>query len=327
MTCDSRTPFRAAAVQFRSVPRRIDRNLAVIERFARDAASAGAHLAVFPEMCVTGYWWLHDQPAGVLHALAEPADGPSVTALAAVADDAGIGIGAGFLERAADGTLYNAYAVCLPDGSRHVHRKLHAFIHDEVAGGDAYTVFDTPWGVRMGVLTCYDNNIIENVRVTALMGAQVLIAPHQTGGTRSRSPRGMKPIPSGVWEQRSTDPAAVERVFRGPDGREWLMRWLPSRAHDNGMFIVFSNGVGPDGDEVRTGGAMILDPYGEVITETWEPADAMVIADLALSLIPLSNGRRWMRARRPELYAPLARRDGREMDARTARFSSQPTER
>ena len=37
---------------------------------------------------------------------------------------------------------------------------------------------------------------------------------------------------------------------------------MPSRAHDNGLFLIFSNGVGMDDNEVRTGNAMILDPYG-----------------------------------------------------------------
>jgi 5-aminopentanamidase len=32
----------------------------------------------------------------------------------------------------------------------------------------SYTVFDTPWGVRVGVLICLDNNVVENVRATAL---------------------------------------------------------------------------------------------------------------------------------------------------------------
>jgi hypothetical protein len=27
------------------------------------------------------------------------------------------------------------------------------------------------------------------------------------------------------------------------------MRWLPARAHDNGLFLVYSNGVGVDDDE------------------------------------------------------------------------------
>jgi predicted amidohydrolase len=34
----------------------------------------------------------------------------------------------------------------------------------------------------VGVLICYDNNIVENARANALLGAEVLLAPHQTGG-------------------------------------------------------------------------------------------------------------------------------------------------
>jgi predicted amidohydrolase len=65
---------------------------------------------------------------------------------------------------------------------------------------------------------------------------------------------------------------------------------------------------------------MILDPYGEVIVETSEPGDAMVVADLDASLLPTSSGRRWLRARRPELYESLTRRTGQEMETRRVRF-------
>ncbi len=41
-----------------------------------------------------------------------------------------------------------------------------------------------------------------------------------------------------LWENRFEDPEAVEAEFRGPKGREWLLRWLPARAHDNGMFLI-----------------------------------------------------------------------------------------
>src|SRR3712207_8718020 len=51
------------------------------------------------------------------------------------------------------------------------------------------------------------------------------------------------------------------------------------RSHDNGMFLLFSNGVGVDDDEVRTGNAMILDPYGEILVETGRAGDDMVVAD------------------------------------------------
>jgi predicted amidohydrolase len=98
------------------------------------------------------------------------------------------------------------------------------------------------------------------------------------------------------------------------------MRWLPSRAHDNGMFLLFSNGIGVDDDEVRTGNAMILDPYGEIIAESRALGDDMVVADLDASLLPQSSGQRWMRARRPELYASLTERTGREQETRRVRF-------
>ena len=229
-------------------------------------------------------------------------------------------VGAGLIERAEDGSLYNSYVVAMPDGRAACHRKLHAFEGPFMKSGDSYTVFDTPHGCRVGVLICYDNNIIENARMTALLGAEVLLAPHQTGGCRSRSPRAMGAIDPALWERRREDPAAIEAELRGPKGRGWLMRWLPSRAHDNGMFLVFSNGVGVDDGEVRTGNAMILDPYGEVLVETGRADDDMVVADLDAELIPTSSGRRWLSARRPELYEPLTVPTGRERDTRSVRF-------
>ena len=98
------------------------------------------------------------------------------------------------------------------------------------------------------------------------------------------------------------------------------MRWLPSRAHDNGLFLVFSNGVGVDDDEVRTGNAMILDCYGRILAETCKAGEDMVVADLDASLLETCTGRRWMRTRRPELYKLIATPTGNEIDTRTSRF-------
>jgi len=321
------TSFRAAVVQFEPTPDQPEANLGTVERLARDAVRGGARLVVFPEMCLLGYWHLRRHSPERLHELAQRADGPMVGRVLALAKELDAGIGVGFLETDVDGKLFNAYAVCLPDGDVHVHRKLHAFEHEEIASGSSYTVFDTPWGFRAGVLICWDNNLVENVRITALLGATVLLAPHQTGGTNSRSPHGMKPIPLPVWENRHTDPKAVEEAFNGPSGRGWLLRWLPARAHDNGMFLLFSNGVGRDDDELRTGNAMILDPYGRIVAETPVPDEAVVTADLDLDLVPLATGRRWMRGRRPELYGLLTQVMGDELDPRAARFSTDPVSR
>jgi len=272
-------------------------------------------------MCITGYWHVRNLSHEEVNSLAEPIpDGPSSNLLAAMAIEHRMTIGAGLIERSGDGSFFNSYVVAMPDGQVVCHRKLHAFEGPYMKSGDSYTVFDTPHGCRVGVLICYDNNLVENARITALMGAEVLLAPHQTGGCRSRSPRAMGAIDPKLWDERKTNPAAIEAEFRGPKGRGWLMRWLPARAHDNGMFLVFANGVGTDDDEVRTGNAMILDPYGEILTETNVADDAMVIADLDASVLPTSSGRRWLQVRRPELYKPLTIPLGNERDTFSVRF-------
>jgi predicted amidohydrolase len=313
--------IRVATVQFQHAPGDRSYNLGRLRHFVTEAARSGAEIIAFPEMCITGYWHVRNLSREGVEALAEPVpDGPSSRLLLDLSREHGMSIGAGLVERADDGRLYNSYLVAMPDGRWAVHRKLHVFVSPFLASGDRYTVFDTPHGCRVGVLICYDNNIVENARATALLGAEILLAPHQTGGCNSVSPRGMKPVDPAIWARRDEDPAAVEAELCGPKGRAWLMRWLPSRAHDNGMFLLFSNGIGPDDDEIRTGNAMVLDPYGEVLAETREPGDAMVIADLDASVLPSSSGRRWLRARRPELYEPLVRRTGQEEDTRRVRF-------
>ncbi|ATA23920.1 acyltransferase [Brenneria goodwinii] len=315
--------LRVATVQFWHRANDKQYNLSLIESFVHQASREGIKILAFPEMCITGYWHVPDLSIEEVTALSERVDvSPSLARITVLAKRYQMAIGAGFIERGNDGRLYNAYAVCMPDGNIHVHRKLHAFEHSAIARGDCFTVFDTPWNVRIGVLICWDNNLVENARATALLGADILLAPHQTGGTNSRSPYGMKPIPAALWENRDKDPVALETAFRGDSGRGWLMRWLPARAHDNGMFILFSNGVGLDNGEVRTGSAMILDPYGRVVSETGSFEDAMVCADLDLSLLPMSTGRRWIHGRRPELYGILCERQGYERDAISARFST-----
>ena len=316
--------IKAAVIQFQHQAGDKKYNLLMMEKFIGQAAVEGVKILVFPEMCITGYWHVPKLSVAAIEALAEPVEtGPSIALIRALAIKHQMLIGAGLIERAADGRLYNAYVACMPDGSLHTHRKLHAFEHPAISSGEGFTVFDTPWGVKVGILICWDNNLVENVRVNALLGADILLAPHQTGGTNSRSPHGMKPIPLELWEQRAERKAEITAAFKGPDGREWLMRWLPARAHDNGLFILFSNGVGADDDEVRTGNAMILDPYGRIVEETWAAGDAMVRAVLDLSLIPMSTGRRWISGRRPELYQILTERQGYERDAITVRFSEE----
>src|SRR5687767_12731725 len=309
--------LRVASVQFESRPADKEANFRTLERFTASAAADGVRLIVFPECCLTGYWFIRNLSVAQLAALAEPIPaGASTQRLIALARRHGITIGAGLVEAGNDGVFHNSYVVALPNGTVHRHRKLHAFEHDAVQSGKDITVFDLPDGFRVGVLICYDCNLVENVRLTALRGAEILLAPHQTGAVRSKNPHLMGLIEREVWDNRHRNPEAIRREFLGDKGRGWLMRWLPSRAHDNGLFLIFSNGVGVDDDEIRTGNAMILDPYGRLLVETAEAGDALVVADLDGSLLENATGRLWLQARRPELYAALAQRTGAERDTR-----------
>ena len=65
---------------------------------------------------------------------------------------------------------------------------------------------------------------------------------------------------------------------------------------------------------------MILDPYGRIVAETWQAANAMVVGDLDLTLRERATGTRWIRARRPELYGSLTESTGEQEDTRTVRF-------
>ena len=314
--------IKVGTVQFNHSPGDKSANIDTIRAFCEQASMEKVEILVFPEMCITGYWHLRNFGRSQLESLAEAVPGgPSTQALIGLAQQHRLIVGAGLIEMSRDGKLFNSYVVAEPNGRVHCHRKLHCFINEHMSSGDRYTVFETKRGYKIGILICYDNNLIENVRITALKGADILLAPHQTGGCNSGSPHGMKRIDTRLWENRDRNPEAIEEAFKGPNGREWLMRWLPSRAHDNGLFIIFSNGVGIDDNEVRTGNAMVIDPYGRILAETCSADNTMVLADLDLDLLEKSSGRRWMRGRRPELYDGIAEVSGHEIDAREARFT------
>lgn len=318
----SSSPLVAASVQFQHKASDIHYNLQRVRHFVELAAKQNVRLLCFPEMCATGYWHVRNLSIEQIRALAETI--PNGLISQQVLSDAAkynMVIGVGLIELAEDGQLYNSYLVAEPDGQYFVHRKLHTFIHPQMASGNRYTFWDSCLGIRIGVLTCWDNNLVENARINALNGVDVLLAPHQTGGCNSRSPQAMGLIDPVLWQQRDIDPESLLDAFNGDKGRGWLMRWLPARAHDNGMFILFSNGVGLDDDEVRTGNAMLLDCYGRILNESNSIADCLVTSELDLSLLAQCTGRRWLRGRRPDLYQPIVHSQQELVSPYDVRFS------
>ena len=133
----------------------------------------------------------------------------------------------------------------------------------------------------------------------------MIFAPHVTCGLPSPMP-GRGKIDRKLWENRDRDPVPLRMEFEGPKARAWLMRWLPTRAYENGLYYVFTNPVGVDEDTIKSGGSMIIDPFGEIIAECHALGDDVVTGLCTPDKIELSSGRRYLRARRPDLYAKLA---------------------
>jgi len=112
-----------------------------------------------------------------------------------------------------------------------------------------------------------------------------------------------------LWLNRAENQEMLRGEFNGPKGREWLMKWLPSRAHDNAVYAVFSNPIGMDDDQLKNGCSMILDPFGDIIAECTELGDCFVTADLSKDKLKLAGGHRYTEARRPELYSKIIGQD------------------
>ncbi len=278
-------------------------NLSVIETLTAEARQQGAEVISFHEMSVTAYTFFKNLDERQVIDLAEEVpNGNSCQALMRMAKKYDIHILAGLAELDND-QVFNTYVCVNKTGLVARYRKIHPFISPYLSAGSEYVVFDIK-GWRCGILICYDNNVIENVRATVLLGADIIFAPHVTGCTPSAMP-GRGYVPDALWQKREEDPVALRVEFDGPKGRGWLLRWLPARAYDNGVYYVFTNPIGYDGEHLKNGNAMILDPYGEILTETRSFDNEISIATLMADKLTLAGGYRYKNARRPELYKDI----------------------
>ena len=278
-------------------------NLSIIRELTERAKTRGADLISFHEMSVTAYTFTKNLTLEEITALAEevPA-GESTRELINISGKYHIPVLAGLVEKDR-GKIYNTYICVKENGLIAKHRKLHPFINKYLSAGDEYCVFDL-MGWKCGILICYDNNVIENVRATSLLGAELIFAPHVTGCTPSAMP-GRGYVDDKFWQNRENDPVSLRMEFDGPKGRGWLMRWLPARAYDNGVYYAFTNPIGYDGEQLKNGNSMIIDPYGDVLSEIRSFENDIAVSKITKEKIRLSGGWRYKNARRPELYKEI----------------------
>lgn len=173
--------------------------------------------------------------------LAEPLDGPRVTALRAIARDTGVWLIPGTVpERGEDGGLYNTAVVIAPNGEVAAsYRKIFPWRPFEPwKPGGSFVVFDMPDVGRIGLAICYDIWYPEVTRQLAWMGAEVVLFPAQT----------------------STCDRAQELVL------------ARANAIVNQVFVVSLNAAAPGG----AGQSIVVDPEGLVRTQAPSEASAIL---------------------------------------------------
>jgi predicted amidohydrolase len=296
--------IRISTAQFENRSGDKEYNLSVIDRLSAAAASEGSQIIAFHECSVTGYTFALNHTKEQMISLAEQVpDGASTRELISIAGKNRIVILAGLFEKENDDSVYKTYICVDGNGLIAKYRKLHPFINKHVKPGSNYVVFDL-LGWKCGILICYDNNIVENVRATTLLGADIIFMPHVTMCTPSTRP-GAGFVDPQLWLNKEADPTSLRQEFDGLKGRQWLMKWLPSRAYDNGIYAIFSNPIGMDHDQLKNGCSMIIDPFGDIIAECRKLGDDFVTALITPEKIQASGGRRYLSARRPELYRDI----------------------
>lgn len=300
--------LKIATAQFENKSGDKNYNLSVIEKLAGKAAGEGSQVIAFHECSVTGYTFASRLSKEQMLDVAELIPGgESILKLTDIANRFDITILAGLFEKDKDNNLFNTYVCVNKNGLIARHRKLHPFINPYLTAGQEYCIFEI-YGWKCGILTCYDNNVIENVRATTLLGAKIIFMPHVTMCTPSTRP-GAGFVDPQLWANREADPTSLRLEFDGMKGRAWLMKWLPSRAYDNGIYAVFSNPIGMDDDQLKNGCSMIIDPFGDILAECRTFDDGFVSATITPEKLIRAGGHRYLNARRPELYKGVLGQD------------------
>ncbi|MCI3927194.1 carbon-nitrogen hydrolase family protein [Paenibacillus sp. TRM 82003] len=155
-----------------------------VEHYAKTALEFGTEFLLFPEFFTTQLLSIPDELGRAQPIEALPKYTEAYRELfTRLATETGMYIIAGthVLER--DGFLYNTAHLFSPDGSIGEQPKLHITPTEvtewNVRGGDTFQIFETAKG-KIAMLTCYDIEFPEIVRMAKAKGADVIFCPSCT---------------------------------------------------------------------------------------------------------------------------------------------------
>jgi len=267
--------LRVAAVCMHSEPGGIRENLDRTASFVSRASKAGADVVCFPELSLTGYT-LH-APRKVYKDLGQD---EVVESVLSMAREEKVLVIAGLVEDSLREKPHISQLVAGPRGLVGMYRKTHLSPPEmeKYEPGQELEVFLND-EVTFGVELCYETHFPEITTVMALKGMEVLFLPHA-------SPRG--------------EP--------GEKMESWL-RHMPSRAFDNGVFVVACNQTGKHRHGFSFPGvAVAVGPDGRVMDSYSGKEEGLLLADLKagfLQEVRKHRMRYFLPNRRPELYGEI----------------------
>ena len=285
--------FKVGLVQMRCTSDPAE-NLAAALAGVRRAAAQGSQIVCLPELFRTLYFCQIEDHANF--DLAEPVPGPTTEALGGLARELQIAIVGSVFERRAAGMYHNTAAVLDADGSlAGIYRKMH--IPDDplyyekfyfTPGDLGFRSFPTRFG-SVGTLVCWDQWYPEAARLTALLGAAILVYPTAIG-----------------WH-----PAEKAEY-----GAAQLDAWRTiQRAHAiaNGVYVAAINRVGHEGGAGGGiefwGSSFVCDPFGQMMAEASNADPDILVVECDPARVETVR-RHWpfLRDRRVDAYGPIVER-------------------
>jgi N-carbamoylputrescine amidase len=261
-----------------------------------EAARAGAEAVCLPELFQSRYFCQREDIRAF--DLAETVPGPTTNALGEVARRTGTVVIAPIFEKRAAGMYHNSAAVIDADGSiAGLYRKMH--IPDDPAyyekfyftpGDIGFCSFDTRVG-KLGPLICWDQWYPEGARLTALMGASILLYPTAIG-----------------WHPH-------EKAAFGAAQRDAWRTVQRGHAIANGVYVAAVNRIGheipPEGGPGIEfwGSSFLADPQGIIMTEASVDREEILLGEVDLARIE-DVRRNWpfLRDRRIDAYSGITQR-------------------
>lgn len=238
--------MRAAAVQMDISFKNISKNLEKVLSNLQKAAQQGAHLIVFPECTLSGYFFTNRQEAS-------PYTIDLESEALALFKNRCVSLGVtgviGILEHFHE-NLFNSAFIVSPEGNTSIYRKVNLSklgVDQFVTPGSEVTPHRTPWGL-LGTLICFDIKCPEISTLLAKQGVSLIA------------------LPTGWPTSAENTPTFITRT----------------RAWDNKVFIVASNRVGNEGSVDFIGRSQIIDPLGNLLAEALTREETIIYADLDL---------------------------------------------